>query len=66
MFETLLIKAIRGASVTFDNPVNKSSLTYHSKFINEDSGSGGEEILLTAVVLYTVKQSKPFFYFFLF
>ena len=34
-------------SEAFSNPVSKScSLTYHSKFINEDSASGAEENLL--------------------
>ena len=38
--------------VTFSSPVSKSSLTYHSEFINEDSALETEENLLTAVVLY--------------
>ena len=62
MFETLLIKAIRGFLSYFSNPVSEFPLTYHSELIDEDSASEGKSDLPTAAVLYkaqTLLHSPP-------
>jgi hypothetical protein len=45
MFETLLIKPIRGFLSYFSNSVSEFPSTYHSELIDEDSTPGEKRLL---------------------
>jgi hypothetical protein len=58
MFETLLIKAIRGFLSYFSNPVSELPLTYHRELIDDDSASGAKR-LHPPLQFYTMHKPIP-------
>ena len=61
MFETLLIKPIRGFLSYFSDSVSEFPSTYHSELIDEDSAPGEKRLLRMYPSLQFYTKHKPYY-----